>query len=82
VHDRAGLGPRDAFHGLDPRHDELAQIVDGLGLGPHDHVVGPGDVLGGDHPRDACDLGGHGGGLADLGLHQDVGLHHGVPLSS
>ena len=33
------------------RDDELAQLVDVLGLRAHDHVVGPGDVLGGDHPR-------------------------------
>jgi hypothetical protein len=60
--------------------DELAELVDVLGLGTEDHVVGTGDVLG---ERDAVDLGdlaGDHGGLDDVGLDQDVGLddHRGL----
>ena len=46
VHDRAGQRAGDALDRLDPGDHELAQVVDRLGLGAHDHVVGAGDVLG------------------------------------
>src|SRR6185312_16102308 len=82
VHDRAGQRAGDPANPLYPRDHELTQLVDVVGLGAHDHVVRPGDVLGREHPADPRDLGGHGGGLAHLGLHKDVGLHHGVPLSA
>src|SRR4051812_49903843 len=38
---------------------------DGFGLGPHDHVVGAGDVLGLGHPVDLGDRRGDLGGLAE-----------------
>jgi hypothetical protein len=80
VDERARQGAGDAVEVLDLRHHELAQLVDVLGLGADDHVVGTGDVL---SKRDATDLGdglGHLGGLADVGLDQDVGLddHRGL----
>src|SRR6266540_3921089 len=76
VDDRAGEGAGDAVDGLDPGDHQLAEVVDVAGLGPHDHVVGPGDVLG---LLDALDLGdflGDLGRLANLGLNQDVRRHH------
>ncbi len=78
--DRAGERTGDAVEVLHLRDDELAELVDVLGLGSDDHVVGTGDVLG---ERDAVDLGDLAGdlrGLADVGLDQDVGLddHRGL----
>ena len=37
-------------------HHHAAEVVDRRRLGPHDHVVGAGDVLGGDHAVDAAHL--------------------------
>ena len=54
------------------RHDHLPELVDRAGLGPGDDVVGAGDVLGGHDAVDVAHLGRHLGGLADLGLDQDV----------
>ena len=46
VDDRTGQGAGDALHLLDLGDHHAAELVDGVGLGPHDHVVGTGDVLG------------------------------------
>ena len=59
-----------------PGDDQLAQLVDGLGLGANDHVVRAGDVLGLGDAADRAHLIGDGGGLADLRLDQDVRVHH------
>src|SRR4051794_5815984 len=78
VDDGARQGAGDALDALNPRHDELAELVDVLRLGAHDDVVPPRDVL---RLRDALDVGDglrDGGGLPDLGLDEDVGLDHGV----
>ena len=45
VHDRAGQRPGDPGHALDLRDDQLAEVVDVVGLGADDHVVGAGDVV-------------------------------------
>src|SRR6266487_4460375 len=76
VDDRAGEGAGDAVDGLDPGDHQLAEVVDVAGLGPHDHVVGPGDVLGLLDALDLGDLLGDLGRLANLGLNQDVRRHH------
>src|SRR5690606_39546224 len=73
--DRACGGAGDVRHLLDPG-DELAEVVDGGGLDPHDDVVGRGRVLGRDHTPDPGDLPRHGRRLADLGLDEDVSLDH------
>jgi hypothetical protein len=76
LHDGAGQGARDALDRLDPCHDELPEVIDGLGLSPDDHVVGPGHVLGlGDagHGTNRC---GDRRCLADFCLDQDVRVHH------
>jgi hypothetical protein len=71
--------PRNAIHGLDPRHHQLAKLIDIAGLGADDHVVGAGDVLGQLHTLDRDDILGNPDGLADLGLNQDVCRHHNQP---
>ena len=80
VHDGAGERAGDAVDHLHPAHDHLAELVDRRGLGAGDHVVGAGDVLGRHDAVDLGDLVGHLGGLADLGLDEDVRADgHGVP---
>src|SRR3954471_15612661 len=74
VYDGAGQRAGDALDALDLRHDQLAELVDVLRLGAHDHVVRARDVLG---LRDTADVGDglrDGGRLPDLGLDEDVGL--------
>src|SRR4051812_45569309 len=81
VHHGARERAGDAVEGLHLGDHELAELVDVAGLGAHDDVIGTGDVLG---HRDALDLGDrvrHLRGLADVGLDQDVGLHHHVRIS-
>ena len=51
VYYRARKRPGDAVDALDAGDDELAELVDVSGLGPHDDVVGAGDVLGGVTPQ-------------------------------
>ena len=69
---------RDARDPLDLGHDELAQIIDVVGLGPDDHVVGTCDVVRLGYAGDLRDLHGNVGGLADLSLDEDVSLNHAV----
>src|SRR6266516_4892958 len=76
VDHRAGEGAGDAVDRLHPGNHQLAEVVDVAGLGPHDHVVGPGDVLGLLDALDLGDLLGDLGCLANLGLNQDVRRHH------
>src|SRR3569833_624421 len=78
VHDGTGQRPRDPLDRLDLGDDELAELVDVVRLGADDHVVGSGDVFGQGHTLNAGDLTSHVGSLADLGLDEDVGLHHHV----
>src|SRR6476646_8419739 len=81
VDDGAGQRAGDAVEVLHLGDHQLAELVDVAGLGPHDHVVGAGDVLGEGHALDlrngGCDL----CGLADIGLDQDVRLddHRALP---
>ena len=56
MHHRAGEGSGDAVDVLDAGDHELAEQVDVVGLGAHDHVVGAGDILGGGHAGDLRDL--------------------------
>ncbi len=79
VDDRAGEGAGDALDGLDARDHELAEVVHGLGFRAHDDVVRTRDVVGLGHAVDGAHLVGHGCGLADFGLDQDVRMHHGRP---
>ena len=46
VDDGAGEGARDALDRLDPGHDQFPEVVDAVGLGADDHVVGTRHVLG------------------------------------
>jgi hypothetical protein len=80
VDDRARERAGDAVDRLDAGDHQAAQVVDGVGLGPHDHVVGAGHVLGLGHAGDLADRRGHLGGLADFGLDEDVGVNHGRPF--
>jgi thiamine-monophosphate kinase len=74
--DGAGQGPGDAGYALDLGDHELPEIIHVARFGPDDHVVGAGDVLGQGHPLDIADAASDLGGLAHLGLHQDVSLDH------
>src|SRR5690606_21893929 len=76
VHHGAGEGPGDAVDVLHVLDDQRPELVDVGGLRPDDHVVGSGDVLGERHALDAGDCRGDVGCASDLGLDQDVGLHH------
>jgi hypothetical protein len=76
VDHRAGQGAGDAVDRLDPGHHQLAQVVDVPSLCADDHVVGSGDVLGLLDALDLGDLLGDLGGLADLGLNEDLCRHH------
>ncbi len=49
--DGAGEGAGDAVDELDLGDDHAAELVDGVGLGPQDHVVGAGHVVGLDDAR-------------------------------
>ena len=76
---RAGQCPGDPGDGLDLRDHEPAEIVDVFGLGPDDHVVGPGYVLCLGDPGHGADVhGDFGRPSADLCLNEDVRLHHAV----
>ena len=56
VDDGTGRRPGDPRHALDLRDHELAELVNVVGLGAHDDVVRPGDVLGERHAGDGGDV--------------------------
>src|SRR5262249_8546350 len=66
--------------GLDLGYHEAAKIVDVFCLSADDHVVGPGHVLRLGDARDLADVNGDLSGFPDLGLNEDVRLHHAVLL--
>ena len=76
MHHRAGERAGDAGHELDLADDHLAELVDAVRLGEHDHVVRAGDRVDPDHSGDIPDRGGHVTRLSDLGLDEDVRLDH------
>src|SRR5690349_15100393 len=76
--DRAGQGTGDAVHLLDLGDHHPAEVVDGVRLGPHDHVIRSCHVLGLEHSRNLADRLGDGRRFADLRLDQDVRLYHGT----
>ena len=65
-------------HTLDLGDDQLAQVVHIVRLGPDDHVVRTGDVVRLGYAGDLADVHGDIGGLADLGLDEDVSVNHAV----
>src|SRR5215213_4228149 len=80
VDDGTGQRAGDAVDRLHAGDDQAAELVDRLGLGADDHVVGAGDVLGFAHAVDLGDRLRHLGCLADFGLDEDVGVDHGRPF--
>src|SRR5579875_1421147 len=78
MNDRTGQGAGDAVDPLDLSDDELAQVIDVLGLSPHDNIVRSGDVFRLGDAGDLGDPGGNLGGLTDLGLDEDVSVDHNV----
>ena len=76
VHDRARERPGDARYALDLGDDEAAKVIHVLRLGPYDDVVGPSDVVGLGDAADLRDSDSHVGSLPDLGLDENVRLHH------
>ena len=76
VDDGARQCARDPFDALDASNDELAEIVDVLRLGAHDHVVRPGHVFRREHAFDLRRRLCNRCGLADFGLDQDVCVDH------
>lgn len=75
MYDGACEGASDPINGLDLRHDQLAQLVYIAGLGPHNHVIGAGDILGIDHAFYVDDRVGYVGSLAHFSLDQDISLN-------
>jgi hypothetical protein len=71
-----GEGAGDARHALDLGDHEAAEVIHVGRLSADDHVIGPGHVVGlsdtGDLPDARCYV----GCLADLGLDENVSLHH------
>src|SRR5262249_7055738 len=80
MYHRAGQGSRDPFDVLNPSDNKLAEEIDVVRLSADDDVVRSRDILGGGHSRDTGYLAGDRGGLANLGLDQDVRMDHGAPL--
>jgi thiamine-monophosphate kinase len=76
VHDWAGECPGDARHSLDLRDDQPPKVVHVVRLGPDDHVVGSGNVVGLGDTDDLPDGEGYLGCLPDLSLDENVSLHH------
>jgi thiamine-monophosphate kinase len=76
VHDRARERPGDAGHALDLGDDKPAKVIHVVRFGPDDDVVWSCNVVG---LRDAADLRdseSYVGCLPDLGLDENVRLHH------
>src|SRR4051812_38756943 len=78
MNDGTRKGTCDSLYRLNLRHHELAELVHVAGLGPHDHVIGTGNVLSLRDTGDSGDLAGHVRSLADFGLDENIGLHHNV----
>jgi class 3 adenylate cyclase len=72
VDDGAGQGAGDPVRELQSGDHHLAQVVDGFGLDLDDHVIGAGDVGGGDDPLEPRNLGGHMSRPAHLGLDEHI----------
>jgi thiamine-monophosphate kinase len=76
MHNRARERPGDARHALDLGDDEAAKVVHVVRLGPDDDVIGARDVIGLGDASDLCDSECYVGCLPDLGLDENVRLHH------
>jgi len=76
VHDRAGQRPGDPWHALDLRHHQTTKVVHVVSLGPDNYVVWSGDVIGLGDAGNLPDARGNVGCLPDLGLDENVSLHH------
>ena len=72
VDDGAGQGAGDPVRELHSGDHHLAQVVDTVGLDLNDHVLGAGDVGGGDDPLERRNLGGHMSRPAHLGLDEHI----------
>ena len=81
MNDRARQGAADAFDALDDTNDALGEIVEGVGLGFDDDVVGAHDLFCGENPGNLGDLFHDRRRATDIGLDQDVGRngHGGLP---
>jgi thiamine-monophosphate kinase len=76
MHNRARERPGDARHALDLGDDEAAKVIHVVRLGPDDDVVGARDVIGLGDAGDQRDSECYFGCLPDLGLDENVRLHH------
>ena len=76
MHDRAGERPGDAGHALDLGDDKPAKVIHVVRFGPDDHVVRPGNVVSLSDAANLRDSESYLGCLPDLGLDENVRLHH------
>ena len=76
MHDRARERPGDACHALDLGDDEPTKVIHVVRLGPDDDVIWPGDVIGLSNTGDLRNSESYLGCLPDLGLDENVRLHH------
>src|ERR1700678_4228753 len=83
VHYRTSQRPCDAGNALDLGNHQTPKVIHIVGFGPNDHVIRAGDVIGLGYPGDQTDGRRYIGGLADLGLDEDISLDHiGLPVIS
>ena len=81
--DRAGEGPGNAGHALDLGDDEAAKVIDVIGFGADDDVVGTSDIISLGDAGDPPDGSSYLGSFTDLSLDEDVSLDHmGLPVIS
>src|SRR6266511_832214 len=78
IQDGTGHGADDAVHVLDGPKHPLAQLVDAVGLSPHDDVVGTGDQVHPAHAVEVADGPADVGPPSDLVLDQHEGFQHGL----
>jgi thiamine-monophosphate kinase len=76
MHNRARERPCDAGDALDLGDDEPAEVIHVVRLGPDDDVIGASDVVGLGDAGDLRDSERYFGCLPDLGLDENVRLHH------
>lgn len=76
MHNRARQRPGYARHALDLRDDKPAKVIHVVRLGPDDDVIGPRHVVGLGDAADLRDSESYLGCLTDLGLDENVRLHH------